>query len=96
MKGWGFVQSLADPCLYTHADRGVKLLVYVDDIVAAAKNKSDIDWFFTQLSSRFKAKPLGEISKILGCRVIRDRKNRTIYLDQEQYLATVLDRFGIT
>jgi hypothetical protein len=96
MRNWGFVQSLADPCLYTHADRGIKLLVYVDDIVAAAESKSDIDWFFTQLSGRFKAKPLGEISKILGCRVTRDRKNRTIHLDQEQYLTTVLDRFGIT
>ncbi len=96
MRNWGFKQSLADPCLYTHAERGVKLLVYVDDIVATAKNKSNIDWFFTQLSGRFKAKPLGEISKILGSRVIRDRKNRTIYLDQEQYLSTILDRFGIT
>jgi hypothetical protein len=30
-----------------HADRIVKLLVYVDDIVAVTKDKVDIDWFFT-------------------------------------------------
>jgi hypothetical protein len=48
------------------------------------------------LSGKFNAKPLGEISKILSYRVIRNRKSRNIYLDQEQYLEIVLDRFGIT
>ena len=34
---WGFVQSLADPCMFIHPQRGIRLLVYVDDVVAAAK-----------------------------------------------------------
>ncbi|KAI1006420.1 hypothetical protein K3495_g1801 [Podosphaera aphanis] len=92
---WGFVQSLADPCVFTHKN-GVILLVYVDDIVAAAPKISLLDWFFRNLSGRFNAKNLGEIKKVLGVRVTRDRKNKTIYLDQEQYITGVLDRFGIT
>jgi hypothetical protein len=47
-------------------------------------------------SQRFNAKNLGEIEKIHGAGVTQDRKNRALYLDQEQYLTTVLDRFGIT
>lgn len=57
---WGFVQSLADPCLFTH-EKGIKLLVYVDDIAAAARTMADIKWFWKKLSSRFNGKDLGPI-----------------------------------
>ena len=70
--------------------------MYVDDIPAAARQQEQLDWFYKILSTRFNAKNLGEISKILGVRVTRDRKNKTIYLDQEQYLSSVLDKFGIS
>ena len=92
----GFTQSLADPCLYVHSERRIWLLVYVDDIPAAAQRQTELDWFYKVLSARFHAKNLGEISKILGVRVTRDRRNKTIYLDQEQYLSSVLDKFGIS
>jgi hypothetical protein len=96
LLAWGFVQSLADPGMFVHDKRGIRLLLYVDDIVAAAKQQGQIDWFYQKLSGRFNAKNLREIHKILGVRVTRNRKNRAIYLDQEHYLRTVLDRFGIT
>jgi hypothetical protein len=91
-----FVQSLADPCLYTCKERGIMLLVYVDDIVAASRDAVQIEWFYDQLSSRFNTKNLGEISKILGIRIIRDRKSRTLIMDQEEYLDAMLNKFGIT
>lgn len=65
-------------------------------MAVAAHNTLSLEWFYNTLSGRFNAKNLGEICKILGVRVTRDRKNRTIYLDQEQYISGVLDRFGIT
>ena len=72
----------------------LNILVYVDDIPAAAKKTSDLDWFYSKLSTRFNAKDLGGISKILGIRVTRNRKGRELFIDQEHYLRTVLDRFG--
>ncbi|KAI0992835.1 hypothetical protein K3495_g15349, partial [Podosphaera aphanis] len=90
-----FTQSLADPCLFVNEEKKLYLLVYVDDIAAAAEKKENIDWFYQMLSSRFNAKNLGEIKKILGVRVTRDRKNKTIYIDQEQYLDKVLESFGM-
>ena len=92
----GFTQSLADPCLYVHLNKKLWLLVYVDDIVVAAEMMKEIGWFSNKLSGRFNTKDLGEISKILGMRVVRDRKNRTITLDQEEYLDAMLNKFGYT
>jgi Reverse transcriptase (RNA-dependent DNA polymerase)/gag-polypeptide of LTR copia-type len=92
----GFIQSLADPCLFVNDARQLMILVYVDDIIAAAKSNMSISWFSKALSSRFNTKNLGEISKVLGIHVTRDRPNRTMYIDQQQYLDTVLNRFGIT
>jgi hypothetical protein len=72
------------------------LLLYVDDIAAASKSSLELDWFYSQLSARFNAKDLGEIHKILGVRVTRNRRSRELFIDQEQYLRTVLDRCGFT
>ncbi|KAF7570398.1 hypothetical protein PtrM4_104000 [Pyrenophora tritici-repentis] len=96
LLAWGFVQSLADPCMFIHEEKQLRILVYVDDIAVAAKDRAQIDWFYKKLSGRFNTKNLGEIHKILGVRVTRDRKRRTIYLDQEQYIHAVLDKFGMS
>jgi hypothetical protein len=93
---WGFVQSLADPCMFVHEEEKIRILVYVDDVLVAAKEQSQTGWFWTKLSGRFNAKNLGEVHKVLGVRVTRDRKHRTIFLDQEQYLRAVLDKFGMS
>jgi hypothetical protein len=77
----GFQQSLADPCLYVHAKKGIILLLYVDDIAAASKYGPELDWFYSQLSARFNAKDLGELQKILGVRVTRNRQTRELFID---------------
>jgi hypothetical protein len=59
------------------------------------KSKIQLQHFFETLSPRFNAKNLEEIEKNLDASVICDRKNQTLYLDQEQYLTTVLNRFRI-
>ena len=91
----GFLQSLADPCLFTHAERGIKMLLYVDDIAAAAKTVDQLDWFFATMKKRFHIKDLGGIEKILGIRVTRNRATRELWLDQEQYIEKILDRMGL-
>jgi hypothetical protein len=40
-------------------------------------------------------KNLGEISKMLGIRIIRDMKSHTLIIDQEEYLDILLKNFGI-
>lgn len=95
LKRLGFKQSLADPCLFTHSEKGITLLVYVDDIAAAAKTNAALSWFYSEFRKRFNTKDLGEISKILGMRITRNRSQRELFIDQEQYLEKVLDRIGL-
>jgi hypothetical protein len=45
--------------MFVHPQHGIRLLVYVDDVGAAAKEQREIDWFFRKLSGRFNAKNLG-------------------------------------
>jgi hypothetical protein len=38
----GFIQSLADPCLFVYPEHTLMLLVYVDDIVAASPSSQNV------------------------------------------------------
>uniref|UniRef100_A0A803N8D1 Reverse transcriptase Ty1/copia-type domain-containing protein n=1 Tax=Chenopodium quinoa TaxID=63459 RepID=A0A803N8D1_CHEQI len=48
-----------------------------------------------QLSKTFSMKELGPAKNILGMRIIRDRKNRRLWLSQEAYIQKVLQRFNM-
>ena len=60
--------------------------MHVNDMVIAAKELSFISWFKKELSKIFKTKDLGEINKVLGIKIIRDRKNRILTINQSRYI----------
>ncbi|TVY53199.1 Retrovirus-related Pol polyprotein from transposon TNT 1-94, partial [Lachnellula suecica] len=60
-----FKQSLADLCLFIYKDKKITFLVY----------------FYKNLRKRFNTKNLGEIKKILGMRITRNRRTRKLFLD---------------
>ena len=66
------------------------MLVYVDDMVIVARKLTEVQWFKTKIAEAYKAKDLGEIRKILGIEVTRDRKKRTITLDQTAYVDEIM------
>ena len=39
---------------------------------------------------------LGDVSKVLGMNVTRDRENGTITIDQKDYTEDILERYGMT
>ena len=57
------------------------MLVYVDDIVIVVKKLTKVRWFKIKIAKAYKTKDLGEIKKILGIKVIRNYKKRTITLN---------------
>ena len=91
LRKLGFEQTAADSCLLRHNERGILLLVYVDDIQVAAQSMQQVNWFKNEFKKVFKIKDLGEIDKILGIRITRNRKARTLRIDQSHYLSEVLD-----
>ena len=61
-----------DSCVYfrkTHDGLFIYLLLYVDDMLIAAKNMSDIEELKKQLNRVFKMKDLGATKRILGMEI---------------------------
>lgn len=70
--------------------------IYVDDVLIFSNEKLWESQLKLELSSNFQMKDMGSASSILGIRITRDKTNETIAIDQSQYLAAVLIRFGMS
>jgi hypothetical protein len=95
LKSIGFVAIPSDPCVFIHRDNNMTIGLYVDDLLVLARDAKKIHDFGKQLRQRFKVKYLGEAERILGIRIERDRKRRTIYLDQSAYFKQMLQQMGM-
>ncbi|KAK1652805.1 hypothetical protein QYE76_070610 [Lolium multiflorum] len=84
-------------CVYIKFVNGspIYLLLYVDDMLIAAKSMKEITTLKNQLSSEFEMKDLGPAKKILGMEIKRDRKSSLLFLSQEKYIEKVLHRFNM-
>jgi hypothetical protein len=93
----GFERSQYDICVYIKFVNGspIYLLLYVDDMLIAAKSMKEITILKNQLSSEFEMKDLGPAKKILGMEIKRDRKSSLLFLSQEKYIEKVLHRFNM-
>ena len=96
MIGNGYHTSEYDNCVY-HKElvdgSFIYLLLYVDDMLIACKNMSEINSLKTQLQGEFEMKDLGAAKKKLGMEIHRDQKVGKLYLSQKKYIEKVLERF---
>ncbi|KAG8479138.1 hypothetical protein CXB51_029778 [Gossypium anomalum] len=93
-----FKRSSFDSCVYFKKNSDgsfVYLLLYVDDMLIAVKDKGEIRKVKAQLSEEFEMKDLGPAKKILVMEILRDRKVSKLYLSQKGYIEKVLCRFNI-
>ena len=98
MSEIGFIRSLYDSCAYIKElsdGSRVYLLLYVDDMLVAAKNKEDISQLKEELSQRFDMKDLGAAKRILGMEIIRNREENTLWLSQNGYLNKILETYNM-
>lgn len=80
-----YTRSEYDHCVYfKKLPNGsfIYLLLYVDDMLIAARSMDDINKLKSQLSKEFEMKDLGAAKKILGMEIHRDRKKGKLYLSQ--------------
>ena len=93
----GFRRSQLEPSLYIKIDGDsfVVIVVYVDDLLIVSNSIETANQTKQSLSSQFRMTDLGELSYILGLKVVRDRSKGEIAISQESYLQGVLDRFGM-
>ena len=97
MLSQGFKRSNYDSCVYLKTVNGstIYLLLYVDDMLIAAKSMSEINELKKQLSNEFEMKDFGAAKKILGMEISRYRPSGKVYLSQKGYIDKVLRRFNM-
>ncbi|KAG8503721.1 hypothetical protein CXB51_001724 [Gossypium anomalum] len=98
MTSHDFKRSSFDSCVYFKKNSDgsfVYLLLYVDDMLIAAKDKGEIRKVKAQLSEEFEMKDLVPRNKILGMEILRYRKTSKLYLSQKGYIKKVLCRFNM-
>lgn len=98
MIGQSYCRSQYDDCIYFQNFQNgsfIYLLLYVDDMLIASRDKSLIQKLKTQLNNEFDMKELGAAKKILGMEIRRDRQAGKLFLSQQNYIERVLDRFNM-
>lgn len=95
MISLGFIVSPHDPALYYRKEslekgKAIWVAIYVDDLIMASKLKSTIEFFRAELRKRFTLSDDDEIHHILGMKIQRDRKNKTIHLSQPAKIAELV------
>ncbi|RVW38700.1 Retrovirus-related Pol polyprotein from transposon TNT 1-94 [Vitis vinifera] len=91
-----FMRNQYDSCVYfkTLPDSSfIYLLLYVDDMLIAAKNRAEINKLKQLLSSEFEMKDLGAAKKILGMEIWRDRDAGLLYVSQQKYIEKLMQAF---
>ncbi|KAH9671727.1 hypothetical protein KPL70_017462 [Citrus sinensis] len=97
IKSFGFIQNIDEPCVYKKIqEKSVAFLIlYVDDILLIGNDIGVLTTIKSWLAKQFDMKDLGEASYILGIKLLRDRKNKTLALSQAVYIDKILARFSM-
>ena len=93
----GFKIFKSDPCVYIYSEGGAiyVLTLYVDDVLLLGKNRKVLERIKRKLMGHFSMTDMGEVSLVLGIEVIRDRTNGTVTITQENYVKSLLERYGM-
>lgn len=92
LRNLGAIRSDSDACIYYKGQGGdlVMIAIYVDDILVASRNISEIEQIKAGLGRCFDVKDLGEIKHCLGLEFARNQNG--YFIHQKGYVE-ILDRF---
>ncbi|MGZ8855045.1 MAG: reverse transcriptase domain-containing protein [Nitrososphaeraceae archaeon] len=97
----GFKRCASDSCVYyyenTFTGKPILIGLFVDDIIVCYDIADEISWLTikSNITQKYKIKEMGDAKFILGIRIIRDRDNRTLKLDQSAYIDKILNKFDM-
>jgi len=94
LESQGFKRTNFDPCLFIKYKPFCLINIYVDDLFTFAQEVNQLEEIAKQLSSKFEITDAGPISFGLGIHFLW--KNDGLYLSQETYLRSVLNRYSFT
>jgi len=93
-----FTRCLSDTGVYIHRHgrRYVIVILYVDDVLFIGNDKKHTLLKKSEFMKIWECRDLGEAKEFLGMRITRNRKHKSIKLDQIDYAKKVVKRFGMT
>lgn len=70
-------------------------MVYVDDILVATKDLTNMKKIKTALMAKWRMTDSGDVGFILGLKIQRNRRQRQVMVSQPAYAKSVLERFNM-
>lgn len=94
----GFALCSDDPCLMINKDTGLIIFFYVDDfLIAAPKSKAEeVKKLKEILNSKYGIRDFGPAKHFLNVRIIRDRKQRKLWMVQDEYINKIAEKYHLT
>ena len=93
--GFRSLKSTLYVYVYEDENGSAILTLYVDDVLLLGANKQLPDKLKKQLLDRFEMTDMGDVSKVLGMNVARDREEGTITINQKDYTKDIVQRYGM-
>jgi hypothetical protein len=94
-----FDRTYSDAGVYVYRRQGgsstTLVVLYVDNLLIVGDSRKHINSIKLLLGSQYKMVDLGPITCFLGLCFRRDRSKRLIFIDQEDYISSVLERFNM-
>lgn len=91
---FGFEPTIADPCVFVNKSVEMLLAIYVDDGLACAKRKQDIETLFEKLKNEFEISVL-DGNFFVSLQIRRNREKKILHVSQQTYAEKVLERFAM-
>ncbi|TFY59187.1 hypothetical protein EVJ58_g5934 [Rhodofomes roseus] len=96
----GFIRTYSDAGIYVFSRESeghtCLIILYVDDLLLMGDSKLFIDNIKQRLSLEYQMTDLGAVQRFLGLHIRRERLARRIFVDQEDYIQSVLERFQMS
>ncbi|OAA60925.1 Reverse transcriptase, RNA-dependent DNA polymerase [Niveomyces insectorum RCEF 264] len=93
MEALGFTVFNSELYLFKN-DEGIVALVYIDDVLLAGPDLAKVRHVGGLLGEKFAIKHLGAAISFLGHDIYRDRSNRMIFLGQQTYTKSLLEKLN--
>jgi hypothetical protein len=97
VEGLSFRRLLTDAAVYTRGvgDEYLVIGVYVDDLIIMGASLNLVEEVKAQFSAEFEMTDLGEVDRVLGIKIERDRSNGWLKMHQLKFAEDVLKRFNM-
>ena len=93
----GFCSLKSDPCVYVYEDENESAILtpYLDNVLLLGANKQLLDKLKKLIMDCFKITDMGDVSRVLGMNVTREREEGAITISQKDCTKGIIQRYGM-